>query len=206
MTMPIDTQFDFLKETPSGKDADAVSPTLKRYHRLLWTKPLPSGPVFDLKDRAGAYLVHEAKERTIYPASDAITTNLHGKAAGVLAQIPPERRPPDRGYTIGSSLLFPGEKVGRQMTINGARGFHPRIADRFDLMLECIRRHYDAKESPLSEVLERYGYFFELFVDFDGYVQFWLLQDLLDAAGEIRFFHPLTASAVRRSHGRLGTT
>lgn len=76
------------------------------------------------------------------------------------------------------------------MTINGARGFHPRIADRFDLTLECVRRHYAAEASPLSGVLERYSYFFELFDDFEGYVEFWLLQDLLDEEGETCFFHP----------------
>lgn len=75
------------------------------------------------------------------------------------------------------------------MTINGARGFHPRIADRFDLTLECIRRHYAREASPLSEVLERYSYFFELYVDFARYVEFWLLEDLVGPGGEIRFFH-----------------
>lgn len=187
-TTPIDTAFDFLTETPPGKDADAVSPTLKLYHRLLWSKPLPSGPVFDLKARPGAYLVFETENRTIYPASDAITTNLYGKAARAIERIPPGRIPPDLGYTIGSSIVFPGEKVGRQMTINGARGFHPRIADRFDLTLECIRRHYAGEESPLSAVLARYGYFFDLFVDFDGYVEFFLLHDLLRGSGQVRFF------------------
>lgn len=193
----VDTAFDFLTETPPGKDADAVSPTLKRYHRLLWSKPLPSGPVFDLEDRSSAYLVYESDVLTTYPASDAITTNLYGKAAGIIEQIPPEQIPPDLGYTIGSSIIFPGEKIGRQMTINGARGFHPRIADRFDLTLECIRRHYVGEESPLTVVLGRYGYFFDLFVDFDGYVDFFLLQDLLGDTDEVTFF--LEFDGFRRS-------
>ncbi len=186
----IDTSVDFLSDTPAGKDADSFSPTLKRYHQLLWTKPLPSGPVFDLQEHPRAYLAYEASEKTFYLASDAITTPLCGKAAGVIEQIPEEQRPLDLGYTMGSSILFPGDRVGTKMTINGARGTHPRIADRFDLTLECIRRHYAGEESPLFEVLERYADFFELFVDFDGYVEFWLLQDLLDDEGQIRFFHP----------------
>ncbi|QFG69242.1 DUF6994 family protein [Ornithinimicrobium pratense] len=188
MGLAIDTTFDFLTETPPGKDADAVSPTLKRYHRHLWTKPLPSGPVFDLQERPGAYLTYETEGRTIYPASDAITTNLYGKAARIIDQIPPAEIPPDLGYTIGSSIIFPGERIGRQMTINGARGFHPQIADRFDLTLECIRRHYEGEESPLAVVLGRYGYFFDLFVDFGGYVEFFLLHDLLRGPDKVKFF------------------
>ncbi|KUG53404.1 hypothetical protein AVL62_00980 [Serinicoccus chungangensis] len=185
----IDTSVNFLSDTPAGKDADSFSPTLKRYHRVIWTKPLPSGQVFELQERPRAYLAYEAQDRTFFLASDAITTPLGGKAARIIEQIPEGQRPPHLGYTIGSSILFPGDRIGTKMTINGARGTHPRIADRFDLTLECIRRHYRSEGSPLGEVLDRYRDFFELFVDFDGYVEFWLLHDLLDAAGEIRFFH-----------------
>lgn len=188
----VDVTFDFLSETPPGKDADAVSPTLRRYHQLLWSKPLPSGPDLVLQTEPGAHLVHRAQEQTHYLASDAITTNLYGRAWRVLAQLPEDQRPPDLGYTIGSSILFPGNVIDGRMTINGARGFHPRIADRFDLTLECIRRHYADEVSPLAEVLDRYRSFFDLFVDFRGYVGFFLLDDLLDEGPgnvHIRFFH-----------------
>lgn len=195
--MTIDISFNFLCETPPGKDADAVSPTLKRYHRLLWSKPLPSGPVFDLRERHGQYLVYETEARTFYLGSDAITNNLVGKAAEVIQQIPEEDLPPDLGYTIGSSILFPGERIGPQMTINGARGFHPRIADRFDLTLECIRRHYLGEDSPLGAVLSRYSYYLDLFVDFGSYVDFFLLQDLITDAGDVNFF--LTFDGFDRS-------
>ena len=66
------------------------------------------------------------------------------------------------------------------MTINGARGCHPRIKDRFDLTLECIRRHYLDEPSPLSDTLARYADFFGLFGDFAGYVDFFHLQDLVN--------------------------
>lgn len=75
------------------------------------------------------------------------------------------------------------------MTINKARGMHPRIADRFDLTLECIRRHYQDEESPLASTLSEYAGFFELFNDFSGYVDFWLLQDLV-GDDQIRFWLP----------------
>ncbi len=42
----IDTSFDFRTDA-GGKDADTYSPTLSRYHTLLWSKPLPwSVPAF----------------------------------------------------------------------------------------------------------------------------------------------------------------
>lgn len=50
-----------------------------------------------------------------------------------------------------------------------------RWADRFDLTLECIRRHYLGQRSPLGETLARYRDFFALFEDFSGYVEFFMV-------------------------------
>lgn len=59
------------------------------------------------------------------------------------------------------------------------------------MTLECIRRHYSGEPSnKFGEVLDRYSDFFALFKDFDGYVEFFLLQDLINEDGTIRFFHP----------------
>jgi hypothetical protein len=77
-------------------------------------------------------------------------------------------------------MVFPGEKVDGKMTINGQRGCHPRIKDRFDLTVECIRRHYGGEPSPLSDTLARYADFFARFGDFAAYVDCLLLQDLTD--------------------------
>ena len=52
-------------------------------------------------------------------------------------------------YTIGGIMVFPGNQVDRKWTINQARGCTRSISDRFDLTLECIRRHYSDWESPL---------------------------------------------------------
>ena len=66
-----------------------------------------------------------------------------------------------------------------------------KIADRFDLTLECIRRHYLGQRSPLGETLARYRDFFALFEDFRGYVEFFMLQDLVtDDCSAVRFFMP----------------
>jgi len=88
------------------------------------------------------------------------------------------------GYTMGGMMLFPSNKVDRKMTLNGARGWHPRIADRLDLTLECIRRHYQDEVSPLSATLMRYQDFFTLFGNFAGYVDHFLLEDLVSEDDE----------------------
>ena len=185
----IDVNFRFTEDTPPGKDPDQHSPTLRRYHQQLWSKPLPDGTMFDLVATANDYLLHVSSRGTFTLTSDAITTPLAGRACRVIEGIPEGQRPQDLGYTVGSALVFPGNRVDGKATLNGARGFHPRIVDRFDLTLECIRRHYAGTPSPLSEALARYGDFFSLFVDFAGYVEFFLLQDLVHSDGGVRFMH-----------------
>lgn len=60
-----------------------------------------------------------------------------------------------------------------------------------DLTLECIRRYYLGGASPLGDVLGRYKGFFDAFGDFRGYVDFWLLQDVVsDDYSTVRFFTP----------------
>jgi hypothetical protein len=93
------------------------------------------------------------------------------------------------GYTIGGSIIFPSKKIDGKMTINGARGFNVKIADRFDLTLECIRLHYIGRPNPLDETLKSNSNFFDLFSSFRGYVDFFLLQDLVSPDyAQINFF------------------
>ena len=47
--MQIDTSFDFRNDS-NGKDPDAYSPTLRKYHRFLWSKQLPIGERLELED------------------------------------------------------------------------------------------------------------------------------------------------------------
>jgi len=82
--------------------------------------------------------------------------------------------------TIGAYIIFPAKRINNKMTINGARGVNHKIQDRFDLTLECIRRFYLKQQSPLTDVLERNSNFFKLFSDFKGYVDYFLLQDLVE--------------------------
>lgn len=88
----------------------------------------------------------------------------------------------DLGCTIGAYTVFPRPRRADgklHRSINQARGMHPRVRDRFDLTLECIRRHYLGIDHPLMTTLRWYRDFFALFDDFAGYVSFFLLQDLV---------------------------
>lgn len=72
-SMRIDTSFDFRTDTPPGKDPDKYSSTLRRYHRLLWSKALPSGALFELSDaKRGAYLHHSSQLGEFFLSSDSV--------------------------------------------------------------------------------------------------------------------------------------
>jgi len=192
----IDTMFDFRTDTPPGKDPDSHGPTLRQYHQLLWSRPLASGVLFELDATIpGFYLLHRSALGQFELSSDAVMASYtrHIAMAHIIAQLHEEEHAEFNtlGYTIGGMMVFPSNRVDGKMTINGARGFLPRIADRMDLTLESIRRHYRGEPSPLAATLTRYANFFALFGDFVGYVDFFLLQDLVTADGTtVRFFMP----------------
>ena len=203
--LDLDVTFDMRSDTPKGKDPDSHSPTLREYHRLLWSKVLPNGARFDLSaSRPGAYLYHSSDLGNFFLTSDAAIRTFRSvrRAASVIEQIPEGEREAfsRRGYTIGGMMLFPVNRIAGMQTINQRRGTHPKISDRLDLTLECIRRHYLDEHSPLGETLTRYGDFFELFGDFAGYVDYFLLHDLVtDDFQNVRFlttFADFTTPAI----------
>ena len=77
-------------------------------------------------------------------------------------------------------------------TINQVRGINKFIDDRFDLTLQCIKLFYEEKESPLYITLKAYESFFKLFETFQGYTNFFLLNDLVDDKYNIKFFLPFS--------------
>lgn len=207
--MNIDTNFDFTSDTPNywsdywgkdevlghyGNDPDAVSPTLKKYQRMLWSKILPNGQNMELTTgKANDYLIWN----NFRFGSDSIIASFRYKKyrymiEQVAAKVPDYHKFIEnyvhRSYTIGGEIIFPKRHGG----INQSRGCNIFICDRFDLTLECIRRFYLNEQSPLSEVLEKDKNYFELFVDFRGYVDFFFLNDLVsDDYTRIKFWCPV---------------
>lgn len=193
----IDVTFNVELDSAGG-DPDRTSPTLRRYHQVLWSKPLPDGTEFRLDmTTPHSYLHHASSRGEFFLASDSIVHSYRGaytnRIGALLKQVPSEHvaQVHDEGSTVGGYTLFPGDVRDRKPTINGARGMNAKICDRIDLTLECIRRHYAGEDSPLTETLNRYQDFFALFGDFNHYVEFFLLDDLMDAArGAIRWYLP----------------
>ena len=191
--MTIDINFNFYSDARGG-DPDSTSPTLRKYHKILWSKPLPNGKFFKLSDnKKGSYLYHKSEIGEFFLSSDAITHSYkkHKQKNWLIKQIPEEVDELfDIGSTIGAYIIFPYNRIYGKYTINQARGVNNLIDDRFDLTLECIRRFYLGEKSPLYDTLLRYKNFFDLFVNFGGYINFFLLEDLVDKNKNIKFYLP----------------
>lgn len=202
--MLIDTAFDF-RDDAAGRDPDTYSPTLCRYHRDLWSKPLPGGVPFKLipTDRPPYYFRHSSRMGEFVLSSDAFvpTYTRYGVPKPVLDQLPVAEHDQFNaiGYTIGGLILWPANRIDGKWTINQARGcLRNTIGDRMDLTLESIRRHYAGARSPLSRVLARYDDFFAAFEDFRSYVDFWLLQDMVtEDYSAVQFFTPFEDFSTR---------
>ena len=190
----IDTSFSFTEDTlgfwngywndemgHSSVDPDAYSSKLKSYHKLIWSKALPNGDYLDLTEGDTYNYLFWKQFRF---GSDSITASFrYEKYRYMIKQVmdclPNYKEYIEeyikQSYTIGGAIIFPKKHGG----INQSRGCNPYIRDRFDLTLECIRLYYNGQQNPLYNVLCDNKEFFELFVDFKGYVDFFYLQDLV---------------------------
>jgi len=196
--MIFDVDYDHRLDS-KGNDPDTHSPTLKSQHQMLWTKPLPNGTIFELQPEPGKYLVHNSDLGQFHLSSDTISHSLRDqkRMKFLIDQIPAAELDEFQsiGSVIGARILFPGNRIDGQATINAARGFSSKINDRFDLSLECIRLHYLGNSNPLQTTFSLYSEFFRLFENFEGYVQFFLLQDLVNEdCTEVKFFLPHDSS------------
>ncbi|MGN1154431.1 MAG: DUF6994 family protein [Candidatus Gastranaerophilaceae bacterium] len=200
----IDTTFDFTSDTPhywdnfwqnseglgcGSSDPDSKSPTLKKYHKLLWSKRLPNGEILDLQEgrNSNDYLIWKDFN---FGSDSIINVYLHNtRIKPFIEQIKTKIEKTQnykefrenylrKSYTIGGCMIFP--KVNKEISINCQRGINSFIKDRFDLTLECIRRYYNNDfNNPLGVTLKANSAFFNLFINFRGFVDFFLLQDLV---------------------------
>ena len=191
----IDVNFDFTSDSPhywdnfwvnngglggSNCDPDSASKTMQKYHQELWSKQLPNGEKMELKCGTNGAL-----EWGDYRfGSDSIIASFrYQKQRKLLEEVADSMDDYrqfvedflHRTYTIGGEIIFPKHPN----SVNQARGTNPQICDRFDITLECIRRYYRDEDSPLSPVLSADKNYFDLFADFKGFVDFFLLQDLV---------------------------
>jgi hypothetical protein len=198
------TDYDPAKPKKPRWDADEHSPRLRLDHELLWTKRFRSGVLFAPtapRARSRGYLIWtEPSGEQHWYGSDAITHSyttwqLPKALADAKAGLSEEERaaylaPP---YTIGSSIIWPVKSSARP-SMNQARCFGPArrtIADRIDLTLECIRRHYLGLPSDdyLGQAIRAYAEFFDLFQGFAEFVEFFHLQPLVAPEGVRSLFN-----------------
>ena len=190
----IDINFDFTSDTPRywdgfweddlffGKfnnDPDSASKTMKLYHKVLYSRILPNGKRMCLKIGTNSeYLVWDDFKF----GSDSIIVSFRYKKYRYMIEQVANSMPNwqaymesyiKKSYTVGGEIIFPKYKGG----INQTRGCNQYICDRWDLTLECIRRYYIGETSPLYTVLHKNKSFFDLFIDFRGYVDYFFLQD-----------------------------
>lgn len=182
----IDIHFDVQTDS-KGPDPDSGSPTLKAYHQLLWSKPLPNGQEMKLRIEKNCL-----KWGDMWFGCDSITASfLHWRfplkeyvEQNILNFAEFKKDYWHKTYTIGGSIIFPMHR----WSMNQARGCSVKICDRWDLTLECIRRFYNGEPTPLDKVMERDKAFYDLFVDFKGYVDFFFLQDCVDENYNVKFW------------------
>ena len=190
----IDVKYDFTTDSPGywdrywdknyglgygGSDPDNASPTLHQYHRILWSKKLPNGETMELKAGSGPYYLTWKDFRF---GSDAIIVSFRYRNYMYMIDLIKQRVHDyrkyyediiRRAYTIGGTIIFPKHPS----SMNQNKGTNRLISDRWDLTLECIRRYYKGEDSPLYKTILRDKAFFDLFIDFKGYVDFFFLQD-----------------------------
>ncbi|MBQ7624855.1 MAG: hypothetical protein IJS65_06250 [Clostridia bacterium] len=192
--MKIDVDVDFTLDTPNywnhfwdgngslgvgGGDPDSLSKSLQLYHQSIWSRKLPCGDTMVLQCGSGPNYLTWKDFR--FGSDSIIVSFRHEKYRHMLDEV--QKVVPDyktfvedylhKAYTIGGTIIFP-KHAG---SINQAKGTNPKLRDRWDLTLECIRRYYCKKESPISKTLARDKDFFDLFIDFKGYVDYFFLQD-----------------------------
>ena len=167
-------------------DPDCFSPKLRSYHQKLWSQKLPNGDEMELKEDPDNYLVW----KDFCFGSDSIVNMYFHHMHVIKYYLTDELKNTFcqkygfndftsfykdyllKSYTIGGAIIFP-----KNNSINTARW--RILKDRFDLTLECIRLYYLGIENPLSKELNANKAFFDLFVNFQQYVDFFYLQDLV---------------------------
>lgn len=147
----------------------------------------PAVPVLAKVRRFNYLMFEQTPDKKFTVSSDAITSSyttwMRPKAlVEARNQLTDDQQlrylnPP---YTIGSAMIWP-VRMMHKPTMNQSRGTRQKIADRMDLTLECIRRHYaEEPGSPLDDVITDYSDFFALFRGFREFVDFFHFQDLVN--------------------------
>ena len=184
-------------------DPDGKSQRLKMDQYSLYRRELPNGEFFDLWLLLNTYKLVWNGETF---GSDSIIVSFRRKdehaddrsegdfdVVDRFAERDGYREWVERylreSYTIGGEIIFPTSN-----SINQAKGMNMGVADRFDLTLWCIQCYYEKTPADnyyldqLVDVIKRNAWFFDKFINFRGYVDFFLLQDCVDEDYNTKLF------------------
>jgi hypothetical protein len=121
-----------------------VEPNIAALPPPVVEQPLPSGRHFQLTSRSQKpnALLHDSDLGRFRLTTDSVlaTFTRRPDMQAILGQLPPAGIDALNTitYTIGGMVLWPGNQIDGKWTINQARGCTSRIADRFDLTVECV--------------------------------------------------------------------
>ena len=111
----IDINFNFYSDTPQGKDPDSHSPTLRKYHHILWSKTLPGGTLFDLNLNTPKLLHHNSDLGEFFLSSDSVghTYRNTKRMSHIIDQVDPKELNSFFSIcsTIGAYVIFPSKKI-----------------------------------------------------------------------------------------------
>ena len=106
----VDTDYDFRTDANHG-DVDKYSATLRKYHKILWSKPLPDGNMFTLDDSIkNCYLYYKTDSQEFFLSSDSIvhTYSKWKRTENIIKQIPEDEISNFLriAHTIGGYIIF----------------------------------------------------------------------------------------------------
>lgn len=190
----VNYQFHICKNGNEKFDIDLQCREIYDYHKVLWQKKLPNGKMlnFEIRKNRAGYFLFEMNSKIRF-GSDSILHTYRNYSKGKIKNLIKEfdRNDLNRFYekitTIGGYIIFPKH----MNSLNQRKGNSPLVEDRFDITLNSIRKFYQNENTdyPLRKELENDREFFSWFVDFESYVSFFYLDDLVDRkSGEILFF------------------
>lgn len=172
-------------------DPDSVSKNLCLYHQALWSGEI-NRIKFALKIEEGNLVWYDDNQKKYIFGSDSIISSFrYKKMKNIYKKLLDNKFMGQKAtyrsyienfihksYTIGGMIIFPKHKN----SMNQRRGCHPRIQDRIDLTLECIRLFYEDSEyqgNPLFSVLQEDSWFYRMFGSFKCYIEHFFLQDMV---------------------------
>jgi len=181
----VNYQFHICKNGNEKFDIDLQCREIYDYHKVLWQRKLPNGKMlhFEIRKNRGGYYLFEMNSKIRF-GSDSILHTYRNYSKGKIKNLIKEFNQNDLNQfyekltTIGGYIIFPKH----MNSLNQRRGNHSLVADRFDITLDSIRKYYRGEkiDYPLRNDLEKDREFFSWFIDFESYVSFFYLDDLVD--------------------------